>query len=304
MDTLKLTFGTVGSVDFSVSAKQNNYDDLVKIVMEESGPKSYLIHLLDGQKYDSVFPVFKAVDQPCYFKFKHGNKTSNIIKVPKSGKISSFPIDDTVYGLEILNVGKQTAFESKGGHVLKNLVVSFGVMTVDEDVTGIRRNSRRRYHSYAYERDRLDSFSDGWDGGVSMHDLARWGFYRVSNVEARCHFCRLGVTDWESTDTARGEHVRWNPDCPFLVRDGRFCGNVVLGDEDDHGDVQCDGISTDGGGSTKTAENATVALNTTSKDTYRSSSFKTPSIMKERTFTFRFEPPTRPQVVDGLYVSE
>lgn len=302
METLKFTFGTSGSFNLSVSAAQNNHDNLLKIVMEESGPNSYMIHLLDGHHLDSAFPVFKAGDQTCFFKFKHGTKRSNLIKMFKGAAISSFPINREVYGLEVLNQSKQKMFESKGGHSLKDLTVCFGVLPEYGDETGIYR--RRR--NYALEKDRLESFSAGWLGPVSVRDLAKGGFYRISSDKARCYFCNLEVVDWESTDTARGEHFRWNPNCPFMVQK-HLTRNVALEDDFNQefamGPSRYDGgVQTDGCGP-KPSASSTVALNTGSNDSYQLTCFDKPRVMMEKTFTFSFGQPP-PKTVDGLYVDE
>lgn len=128
MNKVTLTFGTLGYVEFSVSAVQNKYDhsNLLKIAMEESGPDSYTIYIFGADNLDSVFPVFKTTEIS-YFKFQHNDKVSPCIRVPNNGKISSFPIEGKVYGLEILNKRKQMLFEQHGGHNQKELVVWFGI---------------------------------------------------------------------------------------------------------------------------------------------------------------------------------
>jgi hypothetical protein len=135
MDTINLTFGTKGNVNFCISTIQNNYDrsNLLPIVVEENGPESYLVNIFDSDHCESVFPVFKTVSNPySYFKFSHGDnergwKQSQVIRVAPNKCISSFPIGSTVYGLEILNENKEKRFEEHGGHHLKSFTVEFGV---------------------------------------------------------------------------------------------------------------------------------------------------------------------------------
>lgn len=163
METITLTFGTKGCVNFSVSKVQNNYEEhnLLPIVIEESGPETYAVNIFGADDLTSVFPVFKA-SETSYFKFEHNDKISPFIKVEKNGKISSFPINSTVYGLEILNKQKQNLFEKSGGHTLKNLVIWFGVDEgVDECGILLKNNDQsdrnhNRDNDYARDNDHGD----------------------------------------------------------------------------------------------------------------------------------------------------
>jgi hypothetical protein len=142
METITLTFGTKGHVNFSVSSVQNNYDqkNLLPIVMEENGPSSYMINIFGAENLESVFPVFKATETS-YFKFEHNAKISPCIRIRPGGQISSFPLQhNNVYGLEILNEKKQEKFEKCGGHNQKNLNIWFGV-DEGEDECGIYRRT-------------------------------------------------------------------------------------------------------------------------------------------------------------------
>ena len=146
METITLTFGTTGHVNFSVSSVQNNYDkkNLLPIVIEEDGPSSYTVNIFGADNLDSVFPVFTTTETS-FFKFEHGDKFSPCIQVKSGKQISSFLtcsyVNSTVYGLEILNNRKQTLFEKCGGHSQKNLNVWFGV-DEGEDDCGIFFRSR------------------------------------------------------------------------------------------------------------------------------------------------------------------
>lgn len=128
MESLKLTFGTMGSTQLSISSVQNCYDTkyLLPIVIEENGPYEYIVNIFDANHLESVFPFFK-VTETSFFKFQHNDKLSPCLKIHNGGQISSFPVDDKVYGLEILNENKQTKFEKAGGHQQKKLIVWFGV---------------------------------------------------------------------------------------------------------------------------------------------------------------------------------
>jgi len=134
METITLTFGTKGHVNFSVSSTQNNYEqkNLLRIVMEEDGPSSYLINIFGAENLESVFPVFKATETS-FFKFEHNKRLSPCIRVGSGGQISSFIVQNTVYGLEILNESKQKIFERCGGHNQKNLNVWFGIDEGEDD---------------------------------------------------------------------------------------------------------------------------------------------------------------------------
>ena len=136
METITLSFGTKGCVEFSVSSIQNNYDrkNFLPIVMEEEGPSSYRIYINCDETIESVFPIFK-VNKTSFFKFQHNNISSPCIKVDK-GHISSFISNNVVYGLEILNESKQKKFEASGGHKHKELKVWFGIEDEGQDECG------------------------------------------------------------------------------------------------------------------------------------------------------------------------
>jgi hypothetical protein len=124
MESIKLTFGTDEGFILSVSTVQNNYEkkNLLKIVMEEYDSDSYLINVFGAKDLKSVFPVFKVKDTS-FFRFQLNGKTSGVLKTGSKGEISSFPVGDKVYGIEILNEDYQKLFESKGGHSNKILTV-------------------------------------------------------------------------------------------------------------------------------------------------------------------------------------
>jgi hypothetical protein len=128
MENITLTFGTVGHTKLSVSSAQNKYtsDFLLPIVVEENGPQGYTVNIFGAENLESVFPVFTATETS-FFKIKHDDKLSPIIRVQKDKHLSSFPNKEKVYGLEILNEEKQKMFENAGGHHQKNLTVWFGV---------------------------------------------------------------------------------------------------------------------------------------------------------------------------------
>jgi hypothetical protein len=138
METITLTFGTTGHVNFSVSSVQNNYEkkNLLPIVIEEDGPNSYTVNIFGADNLNSVFPVFTTTETS-FFKFEHSGKMSPCIKVKSNGQISSFltrsSSNSTIYGLEILNNQKQTLFEKCGGHSQKNLNVWFGIDEGEDD---------------------------------------------------------------------------------------------------------------------------------------------------------------------------
>jgi hypothetical protein len=146
METITLTFGTTGHVNFSVSSVQNNYEkkNFLPIVIEEDGPSSYMVNIFGADNLDSVFPVFTTTETS-FFKFEHGGKFSPCIQVKSGKQISSFLTrsnsNSTVYGLEILTDRKQTLFEKCGGHTQKNLNVWFGI-DEGEDDCGIFFRSR------------------------------------------------------------------------------------------------------------------------------------------------------------------
>lgn len=81
---------------------------------------------------------------------------------------------------------------------------------------------------YRLEKVRLNSFTasgippGGWN--VPPESLAKYGFYRERVVvdsapnddSVVCHFCRIKISNWEPTDSAYDEHLRWSPTCRFI----------------------------------------------------------------------------------------
>ncbi|CCV02068.1 hypothetical protein IIV25_050R [Invertebrate iridovirus 25] len=235
MENITLTFGTVGHTKFSMSSTQNKYtsDFLLPIVVEENGPQGYTVNIFGAENLESVFPVFTATETS-FFKIKHDDKLSPVIRVQKGKQISSFPIEEKVYGLEILNEEKQKKFENAGGHSQKNLTVWFGV-DEGKDECGI----------YLYPRGRTQT--DG--GSRTQTDGGR-----------RYTECDGG----------------WNR--PQTECDGGGFHNL-----------QTDGPS-----------HATIALNNTSTEKYKSSYFQEPKIMNKRTFNFCFH---QTKMMGNLYLN-
>ncbi|XP_065341914.1 baculoviral IAP repeat-containing protein 7-B-like [Cloeon dipterum] len=66
---------------------------------------------------------------------------------------------------------------------------------------------------------------------VEPCDLARSGFYYTGDGDnARCAFCNLEVSGWEDGDEPDTEHTRWNPNCPFMLKDPLIF-NIPIGRE-------------------------------------------------------------------------
>ncbi|CAB3376649.1 Hypothetical predicted protein [Cloeon dipterum] len=126
-----------------------------------------------------------------------------------------------------LSLGSETARKE----ILKsqekfNCTISIG------DSTNVPLGSVFRTPNYEFEAFRLFSLvkKSDWQF-VDPFALARSGFYFTGEEDkVRCVFCMLEVRGWEQGDTPHGEHLRWNPDCPFL-RDSRSVVNVRIGEE-------------------------------------------------------------------------
>ncbi|XP_065341033.1 baculoviral IAP repeat-containing protein 7-B-like [Cloeon dipterum] len=96
--------------------------------------------------------------------------------------------------------------------------------------------------NYKFEAHRLYSLlkKDDWQH-VEPSALAKSGFYYTGDGDnVRCAFCNLEVRGWEEGDTPDREHTRWNPDCPFLLRDRNII-NIAIGQEET--DIKHDHIS-------------------------------------------------------------
>lgn len=78
------------------------------------------------------------------------------------------------------------------------------------------------------EQVRLATYKD-WPrtAPVRPEDLARDGFYYLRREDhVKCIFCNLVLKCWERGDIVRAEHRKFNPNCPFLLR--QQCGNVPI----------------------------------------------------------------------------
>lgn len=100
--------------------------------------------------------------------------------------------------------------------------------------------NRSPLNGLLFESERLKTFfklnKDGTYGSVRIwssaaditpEELAKDGFYFVKKLDhCACIFCRGIIGAWEKGDTARGEHQRHFPHCPFIQ--GKPVGNVQI----------------------------------------------------------------------------
>jgi hypothetical protein len=66
--------------------------------------------------------------------------------------------------------------------------------------------------------DRLQSFKN-WSKQLmpDKYDMAEAGFlYTGQSDIVQCFGCNVRVSEWEKTDNAWREHLKWSPDCVFL----------------------------------------------------------------------------------------
>ena len=83
------------------------------------------------------------------------------------------------------------------------------------------------YDSLRFERVRLETFIDWPVSWLNPEDLARDGFYFLRTKDhCACIYCRGIVGAWEVGDTARNEHKRHFPHCPFIR--GNPVGNIPI----------------------------------------------------------------------------
>ncbi|XP_076037223.1 baculoviral IAP repeat-containing protein 7-like [Oratosquilla oratoria] len=85
----------------------------------------------------------------------------------------------------------------------------------------------KSYDSLRYEKERLATFVNWPVEWLSPQQLSKDGFYYLRTEDhVACFFCRGIVGSWDPGDTARGEHMRYFPQCPFVK--GHPVGNVPL----------------------------------------------------------------------------
>ena len=88
-------------------------------------------------------------------------------------------------------------------------------------------NETWKYPDYSTYSNRLLSFRS-WPKflrGPSKQDLARSGFvYTTIGDKVTCFSCGMTMKDWEPTDDAYREHLRWSKNCVFanMVSDGKW----------------------------------------------------------------------------------
>ncbi|XP_042855273.1 baculoviral IAP repeat-containing protein 7-B-like [Penaeus japonicus] len=77
------------------------------------------------------------------------------------------------------------------------------------------------------EKFRLETFK-GWPvSWLPPADLAADGFVYLGKRDyCRCVFCRQIVGEWVTGDTPRGEHKKFNAQCPFIL--GKPVGNIPI----------------------------------------------------------------------------
>ncbi|XP_059481873.1 baculoviral IAP repeat-containing protein 3-like isoform X1 [Neocloeon triangulifer] len=86
--------------------------------------------------------------------------------------------------------------------------------------------------NYKFESHRLYSLlqKKDWEF-VKPVELAASGFYYAGVEDSvRCIYCNLEVRGWEEGDTPKTEHIRWNPNCPFLKQPDSVV-NIKIGHE-------------------------------------------------------------------------
>lgn len=68
------------------------------------------------------------------------------------------------------------------------------------------------------ERRRLETFRTWTSNYQNKEELARFGFFYVSNTldTVRCFECQVEVNRWEDDDDPARDHVRWSPHCRFM----------------------------------------------------------------------------------------
>ena len=56
------------------------------------------------------------------------------------------------------------------------------------------------------------------DSPIQPQQLSEAGFYYVGEDDGvKCYVCGILLRNWESTDTAWGEHKKWSPQCPLVM---------------------------------------------------------------------------------------
>lgn len=66
--------------------------------------------------------------------------------------------------------------------------------------------------------DRLKTFETWPNPNMSPQVLANAGFYFIRTADiVRCAFCGVEGFQWLSGDDPLAHHLRWKPDCPFLI---------------------------------------------------------------------------------------
>ncbi|XP_063612554.1 baculoviral IAP repeat-containing protein 7-B-like [Penaeus indicus] len=77
------------------------------------------------------------------------------------------------------------------------------------------------------EEYRLKSFEKWPLDWLSPSSLAADGFLYLGNQDyCRCVFCNQIIGKWETGDTPRGEHKKYNSQCPFIL--GKPVGNIPM----------------------------------------------------------------------------
>ena len=90
-----------------------------------------------------------------------------------------------------------------------------------------------KYPDYSTYSSRLLSFRS-WPKflrGPNKQDLARSGFvYTTVGDKVTCFSCGMTMKDWEPTDDAYKEHLRWSQNCIFahMVSDGKWRHKTCL----------------------------------------------------------------------------
>lgn len=86
---------------------------------------------------------------------------------------------------------------------------------------GVPKHGKAAYKSYETANQRKASFTARWPHPTLEHDvdkMVKYGFFYTGDGDLiKCFYCGIGLKDWSPADDPLAEHVRYAPDCQFLV---------------------------------------------------------------------------------------
>ncbi|CAB3387117.1 Hypothetical predicted protein [Cloeon dipterum] len=209
---------SLGAVDYSQNVPVAN----LKPTLEMHRLFTFPLRLFRGQKFDLLRMLAKES-----FYFDH-----------ECGFLRSIFCEMTISAVELAEILSHDIKDAEK-------IISDRLLQSNCDISrNVPMGNVDGMMNYKFEAHRLFSLLKNVDyfPDLNIYELAKSGFYYFGKEDkVRCDFCNLGLHQWKEQEKPDEEHLRWNPKCPFMLKDINVtANNIPIGSE------QIDSVKTDG----------------------------------------------------------